>query len=157
MTGKEKRRHSKRYLQRVRKLDSMIRIKKENLAEVKATLGYRAKNALERVQESISIDGICDAVIELLQLETEIGECITEYYRIKEEIIYELFSLKEAKHIDILSFRYLKYMKFEDIPDAMESTGRYRYDIRHIYRLHDDALEAFWEEVLQYKQKDREG
>ena len=147
MTRKEKRRAAQIYLERIRKLDTKIRIKEESLEEVKSSLGYKARGYLERVQTSISLDGVCDAVIELLELEAEIGRCRTEYYRQKEKIVTELFSMEKRVYIDVLSYRYLKYMDFEYIGEAL------KYSQRHITRLHGEALVSFYDMVLSKKEE----
>ena len=147
MTQKRKRRIAQKYLEQVEKLNSQIEMLTENLREVESTLGYRAQNYLDRVQTSVSVDGICNSVLQLLNLEVEIEEAKTELLRKKEKIASELDSLSSPKYIKILNYRYLRLMEYEDIADKIGYCGR------HITRLHGKALEAFYEEVLKEKEK----
>lgn len=147
MNRKQKRRIAQRYLEKIEELNTKIRIKKECLAETKATLGMRARGYSERVQTSVSMDGVCDAVIELLELEDEIGESTLNYLKQKERIVTELFSMENRVYIDILSYRYLKGKSFEYI------AGKVGYTYRHIQRKHEEALVAFYDEVLRKREK----
>lgn len=141
---------ARKYLDKLRVLDSKINFKREELAEVKSTLGHSARGHLERVQTSISVDGICQEVIRYLYMETDLSDCIAEFLTEKEKIVSGIFSLENSKYIDVLTQRYVKFKDFEDIA---EYTG---YSLRHLMRLHKKALIAFYNEVMIKKEAEQD-
>ncbi len=131
---------AKEYLMSLKKLDIMIRQKKENAeelwSEITSAGGFDYSKRL-CVQTSASGDKMGDSVIRLLEVENEIRQMVVELYERKNKIINEIHCLENADHIRLLYMRYVEYMSLEEISVKM----CFSYDrIRH---MHGYALQEF--------------
>ena len=76
-----------------------------------------------------------DAVIKIIELETEINKDMLELVELKKDIIRRIKAVESAELQTILELRYLSYMRWEEI--AIELG----YGIDNVFRLHRNALD----------------
>ena len=136
---------AKEYLMSLKKLDIMIRQKKENAEQLRqevSSAGSVDYNKL-RVQTSCPGNSLETSFIKLLELENEIRQLVITLYERKNIIINEIHALENAEYIRLLYMRYVEYRSLEEISVRM----CFSYDrIRH---MHGYALQEF-----QKKMKD---
>jgi hypothetical protein len=78
-----------------------------------------------------------DTIAKMVDLENEINEDIDALVDLKAEIMRRIKRVENTEYQTILELRYLCFKRWEVI--AVELG----YDLRYLYKLHDQALEAF--------------
>lgn len=137
---------AKEYLRQIAALDAKIKRRKQQLEELKHLAAVsRSPSDItpDKVQTSLEGDRMAAIIAEWVDIEREIDDDIDKLVRAKHRIITEIHQLKDPRYIQILEYRYIDLMTFEDIA-AMMSVA-----LRHVYRLHGGALEAFRKEVIE--------
>ena len=131
---------AKRYLEEIRRADSMIDTliaQKEELYARAVSYGSRQKDDIRIKKSALDGDRMADAVIRYTMLEKKIIERIDRYIDFKDKVTEQIRTLPSPVYAQILSLRYLKYTKLEDIAEQMG----YSYD--YIRKLHGYALQMF--------------
>lgn len=131
---------AKQYLSSLKRLDSIIKQKTEELEDLKSksksirSIDYSA----ERVQKSPSTDAPFVKILDnIVDLSNEIAEDIDRLIAQQHTIIFQIQELKNPIYIDILYKKYVQFKRFEKI--AVEMNYNYEY----IRQLHGHALCAF--------------
>ena len=75
-----------------------------------------------------------DAIVKIIDLQVEINEDIDRLVDLKREIVVVINSIENLEYRTLLEKRYLCFMTWEQIAVDMA------YNVRHIYRMHDEAL-----------------
>jgi hypothetical protein len=134
---------AKEYLGRLKKINSVIKNKEQELSEL-TEIVYTVPaidNEKEKVRASTQNRGF-DKVDKKVDLETEIQAQIESFMSLKHKIIDEIHSLDNSDYISVLFKRYVEFKYFEEIAVEMG------YSYRHITRLHGYALKAFSDRIL---------
>ena len=76
-----------------------------------------------------------DAVIQMIELETEINQDMIKLVELKKDIIRRIKAVESSELQTVLELRYLSYMRWEEI--AIELG----YGIDNVFRLHRNALD----------------
>lgn len=76
-----------------------------------------------------------DAIIKIIDLESEINKDMVELVELKKDIIHRIKAVKGVELQTVLELRYLSYMRWEEI--AIELG----YGIDNVFRLHRNALD----------------
>ena len=131
---------AKEYLKQLQWLDIVINQKIKELDDL--YLKSRSTGSIdyskERVQTSASKDALFVKLIEhIMELEAEINQEIDTFVDEKHEIINQIQSLKNSKHIEILYKHYVEFKRLEIISVEMNYTYQY------IKELHGHALQEF--------------
>lgn len=137
---------AKEYLRQIAALDAKIngRLKQlENLKHLAAVTRSPSDISPDKVQTSVEGDRMAAIIAEWVDIEREIDDDVDKLVRTKHRIIGEIHQLVDARYIQILELRYVELMTFEQIADEMGIV------LRHVYRLHGGALEAFRKEVIE--------
>lgn len=137
---------AKEYLRQIAALDAKIngRLKQlENLKHLAAITRSPSDISPDKVQTSLEGDRMAAIIAEWVDIEREIDDDVDKLVRTKHRIIGEIHQLVDARYIQILELRYVELMTFEQIADEMGIV------LRHVYRLHGGALEAFRKEVIE--------
>lgn len=137
---------AKEYLRQIAALDAKIngRLKQlENLKHLAAITRSPSDISPDKVQTSVEGDRMAAIIAEWVDIEREIDDDVDKLVRTKHRIIGEIHQLVDARYIQILELRYVELMTFEQIADEMGIV------LRHVYRLHGGALEAFRKEVIE--------
>lgn len=133
---------AKEYLQRLKRLDTVINQKIKELEELRtmSTSVGGVDYSKERVQTSPSQDAPFTKIIyRMIDLDEEINREIDNYVDEKHRIINQIQGLENEKYIKLLYLRYVEFKKFEEI--AIEMNFTYQYTIE----LHGYALKDFEE------------
>lgn len=103
--------NAKKYLQRVKKLDSVIRNKSAELEMWRSVaVGTTGYSDGDRVQSSGSQQKMEDAVVKCVETE----RLIEEYIRKKSKIIFDIERLP-AEEYDLLHRKYVQYFTLDEI------------------------------------------
>lgn len=136
---------AKDYLKRLKRLDTIIRQKQQEITDLRLTASSTGgfDYSKERVQSSPSGDApFVRPVLKIIELEQQINAEIDKFIAEKHKIINEIQSLKNSDYINLLYKRYVEYKSLEQI--CVEMNFSYDY-IKH---LHGYALQCFEDKFL---------
>lgn len=136
---------AKEYLQQLKRLDTMINQKNQELNDLRLKAGGTGSvdYSKERVQTSPSGEAQFAKLLErIIDLETEINAEIDAFVDKKHTIINQIQRLKNPDYIRLLYKRYVEYKSLKRI--CVEMNFSYNY-IKH---LHGYALQNFQEKIL---------
>lgn len=126
---------AKEYLSQVQRLNQMIDIKLEEASSLRS-LASRVTSAFgeERVQTSKKQSPMEDVIVKLMDLENEVNNDIDRLIALKEEVIENINKIDNCNLRLLLTMRYINNRDWEEIADNM------LYDVRTIYRFHNQGL-----------------
>lgn len=119
---------AKDYLRQLKRLDTIITQKLQELNDLRATLDCLGGTdySKERVQTSPTGDAsFISRIHSIIEMETEIDAEIDRYIDTKHKIINQIQGLKDTRHIEILFKRYVEFKSIEAIADEMHYTDQY--------------------------------
>lgn len=131
---------AKQYLKELKRLDTCINQKIQELDELKAAASSIGSidYSKERVQTSPPQEApFVKLIPKIIDLEYEINAEIDKYVDEKHLIINQIQNMSNADYISLLYRRYVEYKTFEDIAKEM------KYSVRGIYFMHGRALQEF--------------
>ena len=91
----------------------------------------------EYVQSSGDKDTVGNAAIKIIDAQREAEEHVKRYVERKKIITWQIENIGCQDYADLLFYRYVEYMTFQDLASLMH------YSERQIYRMHDKALAVF--------------
>ncbi len=126
----------KEYLNQAYWAERDIRLKEEEIAMMETTLYSITTNySLDNSSASGSVGNQKEILsCKLIDYKTELEKEIDKLIELKEEIKQAISSVDNKSFREVLTRRYILYQKWPVISERMN------YSIRHIRRLHDDAL-----------------
>lgn len=127
---------AREYLERLRHSYHYIRQLEEELESIMPVSAIRIDR--EPTGQHDKSSGMPIAVLRLAKSE-EVNRAIRSYLILKHEIIGKLEVLPEAKHIEILYYRYVSFLSIKDISEKMN------WEYRYTSKIHNDALRSFAE------------
>ena len=132
---------AKEYLMQIGKLNTLIRIKQEELAEVTAkagvgSVGYDNDGSTNASRDIHKQERL---YLKMIELKESINRDLEEYMMKRDEVLRTVSKLKDQSEIDVLYKRYFQFMKWEEIAEDMCYTERY------IYNIHGNALQHLQE------------
>ena len=77
-----------------------------------------------------------DTIAKMVDLENEINEDIDALVDLKAEIMRRIKRVENTEYQTILELRYLCFKRWEEVSVELG------YSMQHLFRLHDEALEA---------------
>ena len=127
---------AKEYLSQAYRLDQRINSKIEQIASLNE-LATKCTASLSGMPHNPNHGGstMADAVGKLIDLENEISTDMDRLVELKAEIIETIKGVDCVEHRLILEKRYISGKSW---PEIAVDLG---YKMRHLYKLHDDALE----------------
>lgn len=137
---------TKEYLQQIRKLKNRIDQCIEQLDELKAYGAKAIDYSAVRVQTS-PINQMEILAVTMSEEEARLNSLIQKYIQQKREIIQQINSLTDERHVVILYKRYVEFKSFTIIAKEMH------YDYNWVCNLHGHALIAFNRQILQAHNK----
>ncbi len=129
---------AKQYLQQIYRCNELIQ---ENLAEIENLRVISNSIASpdltkEKVSNTRKPESpFVTAITKLVDLEKETDVKISELLDLRMEIRETISLIEDAKRILILRYRYMDFMKWEDIAEKMD------YSLKSIHRIHLAALD----------------
>lgn len=127
---------SKEFLAQARGLDRLISGKLDQIESLR-DLAEKCTATLTGMpgNSDRSVSTVADTVAKIVDLQIEILHDIDDLVALNREIIRSIKTLGNTELQSLMELRYLGFKTWEEI--AVEL----KYNIRHIYRLHDEALE----------------
>lgn len=113
-------------------LDSLVK-------KITSTLGGTSSSGTKKV------DIMQTTIANIMDLKAEINEKIDEFVDLQREIMHVIEKLSNEKYQTLLTYRYLSFQEWELI--ALEMG----YNIRHIYKLHNEALQMVFKFIPRDK------
>jgi DNA-directed RNA polymerase specialized sigma subunit len=127
---------TKKYLGQAYRLDQRINSKLEQVASLNE-LATKCTSALTGMPRDPShgTSTMADAVAKIVDLQAEINRDIDRLIDLKREMVRLIKTVDNIEHQTLLELRYLCFKTWEQIAVDMG------YNVRHVYRLHDEAIE----------------
>ncbi|MEA5048070.1 MAG: DUF1492 domain-containing protein [Eubacteriales bacterium] len=129
--------NTKDYLSQAYRIDQRINSKLAQVMSLRDLLG-KATGTLSGAPKAATPNPhtMEDTIAKMVDLENEINEDIDTLVDLKAEIMRRIKRVENTEYQTILELRYLCFKRWEVI--AVELG----YDLRYLYKLHDQALEA---------------
>ena len=126
----------KEYLNQAYWLDRRIDSKLEQLSALKemATKTTSIMNG-DVVSHSRNLHSLQDVISKIIDMQAEINNDIDHLVNLKQEIMQVIKGVQNPEHQILLEQRYLCFKSWESVAEELG------YNIRHVYRLHDEAVE----------------
>ena len=127
----------KEYLGQAYRIDQRINSKIEQIASLRI-LAAKATSTLnsEPVSGTRNVHRMEDVICRIADLEMEINQDIDALVDFKQEMMSVIKAVSNPEYQTLLELRYLCFKTWEQIAVAMG------YNLRHVYRLHDEAVES---------------
>lgn len=127
--------NAREYLSQAYRLDLEINNKLEIMDRLHS-LSTKATSTYSLVPPSgtRNVHRMEDTLAKIVDMDVEINKKIDQLVDLKKEIFDVIGAVDNKEYRLLLEMRYLRFMTWEEI--ALELN----YNIRHIYRLHGDAL-----------------
>lgn len=129
----------KEWLLRATTIDTEISALESELNSVSGRVYIGIKYG-DKVQAERS-NSIEDAVNTYMKYSNKLLEKLQELYAVKTEIALVIFKVASERYRTLLELRYLKMLTWEKVAEKMN------IDVRHIYRIHEEALKEVNEMV----------
>ena len=123
----------KQFLQQARRLDERINSYATELNGLRG-LTALAPSGSERVQTSTSCDRMINTIEKIISLEVKINAELDRLIDLKTDIHNKIEAVLDQDERLMLRMRYLQYMEWEQIAEALH------WSLRYIYKLHGKAL-----------------
>ena len=126
----------KEYLNQAYWLDRRIDSKLEQLSALKDMV-TKTTSAMtdDVVSHTRNVHSMQDVVAKIIDMQAEINADIDRLVDLKSEIMLVIKDVRNPEHQTLLELRYLCFKSWEYVAEQMG------YNVRHIYRLHDEAVE----------------
>lgn len=126
----------KEYLNQAYWLDRRIDSKLEQLSALKDMV-TKTTSAMtdDVVSHTRNVHSMQDVVAKIIDMQAEINADIDRLVDLKSEIMHVIKDVRNPEHQTLLELRYLCFKSWEYVAEQMG------YNVRHIYRLHDEAVE----------------
>ena len=129
--------NAKEYLSQAYRIDQRINSKLAQVMSLRDLLG-KATGTLSGSPKAATPNphSMEDTIAKMVDLENEINEDIDALVDLKAEIMQRIKRVENAEYQTILELRYLCFKRWEEVSVELG------YSIQHLFRLHDEALEA---------------
>lgn len=127
---------NKEYLGQAYRIDQRINSKIEQVSSLRE-LATKATATISDMPGAATpnVHRMSDVVCKIVALEAEINADIDTLVDLKREIVSVIKAVENPEYQTLLELRYLCFRSWEEIAVAM------RYNVRTIYRIHDQAVE----------------
>ena len=126
----------KEYLNQAYWLDRRIDSKLEQLSELRKIAVKTTSIMIEDVvSHTRNVHSMQDVIAKIVDMQAEINADIDRLVDLKSEIMHVIKAVRNPEHQTLLELRYLCFKSWEYVAEQMG------YNVRHIYRLHDEAVE----------------
>ena len=137
---------AKEYLSQAYRIDQRINSKLEQVMSLRALLG-KATGTLSGAPKAATpnLHSMEDTICKMVDMENEINDDIDTLVDLKAEIMACIKQVENTEYQTLLELRYLCFKRWEDVAAELG------YDLRYVYKLHDQALESCTFEIGQEK------
>ena len=128
---------AKEYLSQAYRIDQRINSKLEQVTSLRNLLG-KATGTLSGAPKAATPNphSMEDTICKMVDMENEINDDIDRLVDLKADIMRRVKCVENTEYQTLLELRYLCFKTWEQIAVAMG------YNLRHVYRLHDEAVES---------------
>lgn len=128
---------AKEYLGQAYRLDQRINSKLEQIASLDE-LATKCNLTLTGMPHNPDhgTSNMAEAVSKIIDLQTEINYDIQKLVDLKREMVRVIKAVDNTEYQTLLELRYLCFKTWEQIAVDLG------YNVRHVYRLHDEAVES---------------
>jgi DNA-directed RNA polymerase specialized sigma subunit len=128
---------AKEYLGQAYRLDQRINSKLEQVASLNE-LATKCTSTLTGMPRNPNhgTSTMADAIGKIIDLQAEINHDIDRLVDLKREMVKLIKAVDNTEYQTLLELRYLCFKTWEQIAVDMG------YNVRHVYRLHDEAVES---------------
>lgn len=128
---------AKEYLGQAYRLDQRINSKLEQVASLNE-LATKCTSTLTGMPRNPNrgTSTMADAIGKIIDLQAEINRDIDRLVDLKREMVKLIKAVDNTEYQTLLELRYLCFKTWEQIAVDMG------YNVRHVYRLHDEAVES---------------
>jgi len=128
---------TKDYLSQAYRIDQRINSKLAQVMCLRDLLG-KATGTLSGAPKAATPNphSMEDTIAKMVDLENEINEDIDALVDLKAEIMRRIKRVENTEYQTILELRYLCFRRWEEVSVELG------YSMQHLFRLHDEALEA---------------
>ena len=128
---------AKEYLSQAYRLDQRINSKLEQVASLNE-LATKCTSALTGMPRNPNhgTSTMADAVAKIVDLQAEINCDIDHLVDLKRDMVRAIKAVDNTEYQTLLELRYLCFKTWEQIAVDMG------YNVRHVYRLHDEAVNS---------------
>ena len=132
---------AKQYLKKIKRLNSFVKAKQEELEEIRTRLESVGSfdYSADRVQTSPDGDKLLNNIISLMMQERKYSDAIKKLYELKAEAEARIEAVPNDDYKLLLTLRYLRFKTFEEIAVEMGFTFQW------VHELHKRALIQFEE------------
>lgn len=131
MGNEEKKEYLKQYRKACKKLKT-LQEQAESLQEVQSSAKVQRISDMPKGHSGQS--DLSDIIVKFEELQRKINDKIKESLALRLEIENAILTVEDTEEEMVLKMRYIEFRHWEDIAKAM------RYSIRHVYRIHGQAL-----------------
>ena len=127
---------AKEYLNQAYWLDRRINSKLEQLTSLRA-IATKTTSVMggELVSHSRNVHSMEDVIAKIADMQAEINADIDHLVDLKKEIMQVIKAVQNPEYQTLLELRYLCFRSWEYVAEELG------YNVRHVYRLHDEAVE----------------
>ncbi len=127
---------AKEYLNQAYWLDRRIDSKLEQLSALK-DMATKTTSVMsdDVVSHTRNVHSMQDVIAKIIDMQAEINADIDQLVDLKREIMQVVKAVQNPEHQTLLELRYLCFKSWEDVAEELG------YNVRHIYRLHDETVE----------------
>ena len=127
---------AKEYLNQAYWLDRRIDSKLEQLSVLK-DMATKTTSVMsdDVVSHTRNVHSMQDVIAKIIDMQAEINADIDQLVDLKREIMQVVKAVQNPEHQTLLELRYLCFKSWEDVAQELG------YNVRHIYRLHDEAVD----------------
>ena len=126
---------AKEYLGQVRQIEEDIRLKREQIDALRGRAeGITGLSGTLRVDGGQAESRLENAVVTLVEMQEELSREIEQMTRVRKEVSLSISQVHEPELRRLLEYRYLLFMKWDDIADKMN------YSFRNIHYMHNKSL-----------------
>ena len=128
---------TKDYLSQAYRIDQRINSKLAQVMSLRDLLG-KATGTLSGAPKAATPNphSMEETIAKMVDLENEINEDIDALVDLKAEIMRRIKRVENTEYQTILELRYLCFKRWEEVSVELG------YSMQHLFRLHDEALEA---------------
>ena len=128
---------TKDYLSQAYRIDQRINSKLAQVMCLRDLLG-KATGTLSGAPKAATPNphSMEDTIAKMVDIENEINEDIDSLVDLKAEIVRQIKRVENTEYQTILELRYLCFKRWEEVSVELG------YSMQHLFRLHDEALEA---------------
>lgn len=134
----------KSYLNQIKYIDSDIRSRQEEISKLRASIDMRVSTIKADVVQESHTGRYDDRYMFLVEMVGTLDEKVKNLVDTKIRVSNQIDMMDDRLSRIILREKYLNLKTFEQIAELLD------YDLRHIYKLHGQALVAFKDAMLSH-------